>query len=97
MYTIKVGDVYITNTWEIAEWVSYLTFQNIGRRLAISTNSKQLDEKYGLNKTPFPSEGERLMQSSFELWGNKTVATEIMSFVASTVGFTTSLRSVNHL
>ncbi|OXG10626.1 hypothetical protein C366_06637 [Cryptococcus neoformans Tu401-1] len=63
VYTIKVGDVYITNTWEIAEW---------------------LDEKYGLNKTPFPSEGERLMQSSFELWGNKTVATEIMSFVAST-------------
>lgn len=93
MPTIKVGDVYITNTWEIAEWVNYLTFQNIGRRLAISTNSKQLDGKYGLNKTPFPSEGEKTHAKFFELWSNKTVAAEIMPFVASTVGFT----SVNHL
>ncbi|OXH21705.1 hypothetical protein J008_06724 [Cryptococcus neoformans] len=35
-------------------------------------------------RRPFHQKEKRLMQSSFELWGNKTVATEIMSFVAST-------------
>ncbi|ALO69825.1 hypothetical protein CNN02315 [Cryptococcus deneoformans JEC21] len=42
-----MGDVYITNTWEIAEW---------------------LDEKYGFNKTLFPSEGEKTHKETHKVF-----------------------------
>lgn len=65
-----MGDVYITNTWEIAEWVSQSNLSKKGCCLAISTNSKQLDEKYGFNKTLFPSEGEKTHKETHKVFFN---------------------------